>query len=230
MNVSLPPSSISTPSSVVSSSIFFENFNSYTGWQNALEIGTGLQLSAFGDIVGWTKGGTNAVHAVDLGAGNFAPMLYMNNTLTLNTGFAGNAAGLQYQVSLGAAPTLYSGLNEATTAGDGLVISLIRGDSSVLASQTILPGAWVGGVNGQALSNYSFNYLGDGSGNLRFAISTVNSSAGRFGGALDNLSVSAVPEPASLLLVMLALSLIVGTLGIRRSRALKARQILPPGD
>lgn len=185
--------------------IFLENFNSYTGWHNATEIDTGLALSAFGDLAGWTKGGTNAVHAVDFGGGNYAAMLYMNNTLLLNTGFSANAAQVKYQVSLGAAPTLYSSLAEATTAGDGLIVSLLRGDNSVLASQIINPGAWQGGVNGQALHDFAFNYTGDGSGDLRFRIASVNNTAGRFGGAVDNLSVSAVPEPAVLALVGLAL-------------------------
>ena len=216
MIVSLPQSA---PPPRAVAPLFSETFNSYNGWQNAYEIDTGLALSAFGDIAGWTKGGVNAVHAVDLGGGNYAAMLYMNNSLTLNTGFAANTAGLQYRVTLDAAPTLYSGLNEATMASDGLVISLIRGDSSVLASQAIQPGAWQGGLNGQALSSYSFNYAGDGSGNLRFEISTVNSAVGRFGGAIDNLSVSAIPEPATLGLVLLAMGAVFATLSRARRKA-----------
>ena len=115
----------------------------------------------------------------------------MNNTLTLNTGIAANAGGTQYRVDLGAAPTLYSSLGEATAAGDGLIVRLLRDGDSVLMSFLAQAGAWQGGTNGQALKDFAFNYTGDGSGNVRVQISSLNNSAYRFGGAIDNLSIGA---------------------------------------
>lgn len=196
--------------------IFADNFNGYSGNQNANQPGTGLLLSFGGVLPGWNREGFNAVHAVDLGGLNYAPSFYKDNAITLAAGVAANNLGVQYLVALDAGPSVYADLPQATLANDGLIVSVLRGNNTVLASATILPGAWVAGPSAQALAGYSFTYLGDGSGDVRFRISTNNSGMDRFGGAIDNFSVSAVPEPASL-----ALWSLVGTAGLaawRRKR------------
>ena len=117
-------------------------------------------------------------------------MFYSDNTVTLNSAIAANSSGKSYTVSFDAGPSVYEIISQATQAGDGLVVSVLRGDNSVLASYTALPGAWVTGPNAQNLRPFSFNYTGDGSGDVRIKIATNNSGSGRFGGALDNLQVA----------------------------------------
>ncbi|HMQ05498.1 MAG TPA: choice-of-anchor Q domain-containing protein [Pyrinomonadaceae bacterium] len=172
------------------SPIFHENFNSYeNGNQNSLQPGTGLQLSFGGGVPGWIKSGFNAVHAVNLGGGNFAPNFYNNNKITTATSISVNEAGVGYFVTFDAGPSVYLILDQATLAADGLVVKLLRADNSVLASHTVLPGAWVTGPNAQDLAGYFFSYTGDGTGPVRVEISTLNPTAPRFGGAIDNLSI-----------------------------------------
>ena len=202
--------------------LFSENFNSYyNGIQNALQPGTGLQLSYGGSVPNWTKYGGNSVHAVNFGS-NFAVTFINDNTLTLNAGIAANAAGQQYAVSFDAGPAVYFALNQATGAGDGLVVSVLRGDSSVLAQSTILPGAWVPGPNAQALHAYSFNYIGDGNGDVRLRIASLR--YGLFGGAIDNMQVASIPEPSTYMMMGIGLLALVG---VRRSRMTKSATCKP---
>jgi fibronectin-binding autotransporter adhesin len=170
--------------------IFHENFNSYSnGNQNSLQPGTGLQLSYGGNVPGWARSGFNAVHAVNLGGGDFAPSFYKDNTITTASTIAANDAGVGYLVTFDAAPSVYFILGQATLSNDGLIVKLLRGDNTVLATHSVLPGAWVTGADAQDLSPYSFSYVGDGSGPVRLEVSTVNPTADRFGGAIDNVSI-----------------------------------------
>ncbi len=50
---------------VIGTSIFAENFNRYSGIQNAVQWQSGLKVAHSGSVTGWTKTGENAVHAVD---------------------------------------------------------------------------------------------------------------------------------------------------------------------
>lgn len=197
--------------------LFSENFNSYyNGIQNALQPGTGLQLSYGGSVPNWTNYGGHSVHAVNFGA-NFAVTFINDNTLTLNTGIAANAAGQKYAVSFDAGPSVYAALSQATGANDGLVISVLRGNSSVLAQSTVLPGAWVPGSNAQALYGYSFNYIGDGNGDVRLRISSLYQNA-HFGGAVDNMQVASVPEPSTYMMMGIGLLALAGARRMRRGR------------
>lgn len=185
--------------------IFSEDFDSYTdGKQNATQPGTDLALSHSGFLPLWSKDGTNSIHAVDFGAGNFAVSLFDNNVITLISGIAAATAGQSYVVSYDIGASVYTDMGQATTAGDGLVIRLLREDNTVLASHTFSPGGWVTGPNAQALTHHSFTYTGDGSGAVRLQIGTNTTNT--FGGAIDNLSISAVPEPGTLALALLGIA------------------------
>ena len=187
---------------VHASLIFIDNFDGYTGTQNASQFNTGLEVSFAGNLPGWSKAGTSAVHAVDfvLGAGvNYAPMFYANNKITLATPMAANDTGINYEVAFDVGPAVYNVSSEKTTAIDGLVFKILRGDNSVLSQSTYMPGAWAGS---QTLVPASFQYTGDGTGNIRISVETLLPGAPRFGGAVDNLTLSSVPEPTTALLLL----------------------------
>ena len=64
---------------------------------------------------------------------------------------------------------------------------MLRGDSSVLATHVHAPGAWTGKM---AFAAASFQYTGDGSGNVRLRIGPAGPlTSGRFQGAIDNAIV-----------------------------------------
>ena len=110
------------------------------------------------------------------------------NAVTLETGIPANAAGRQYRVAFAAGPTVWAGASQATSDGDGVLIQVLRGDGTVLAYHLHRPSAWSGKLTAQQLSAASFDYVGDGSGDVTLHItSSVNS--GRFGGAVDDLSI-----------------------------------------
>jgi len=70
-----------------------------------------------------------------------------------------------------------------------VLIEVLRGDDTVLASYTSLPGAWAGNM---AFVPDGFQYAGDGSGDIRFRISPSNPNVGRFNAAIDDLVVTVV--------------------------------------
>lgn len=111
------------------------------------------------------------------------------NALTLDSGIAANESGRSYRVSFLAGPSVWAGASQATAAEDGLLIQILRGDGSVLAWHVHRPGVWSGKPDAQQLSEASFNYAGDGSGNVTLHI-TASDYTGRFGGAIDNLTVT----------------------------------------
>jgi len=123
------------------------------------------------------------------------------NILTQIDGIAANDLGIEYLVSFDAAPTVWSNVLEATAAGDAVRIELLRTtDNSVLRRFTQEPGIWSGSQN--PFNNYSFSYTGDGSGNVRLSLSGFPANNGHFGGAIDNLAVSSIPEPNRTLLLL----------------------------
>lgn len=170
--------------------VFSADFNDYTnGIQDHTQPGSGLELSFNGTAPGWDNSGFHAVHAVNQGSGDFALTFYDNNAITLASGVSANNSGQTYTVTFDAGPSVYVDMNQATQTGDGLVIDVLRSDGSVLASDTVLPGAWATGPNAQDLSAYSFTYTGDGSGTVRLRVATNTVGQNRFGGAIDNLTV-----------------------------------------
>jgi hypothetical protein len=53
----------------------------------------------------------------------------------------------------------------------------------------------------------SFTYVGTGAGNVQFLITSANPGSGRFAGAVDNFSVSAILEPSTYAAIFGALAL-----------------------
>ena len=174
--------------------IFSEDFNSITQTNTGTQAHTGLTLGAWDSLTGWTWSGTNAVHDVDriLGVGkDIAVSFYSNNEITLNTGFAANASGVVYTMTFDLGPSVWAAAYQASNSTDGLLVSLIRANGTTVASTTQLAGAWNGTSTAQdAMTSRTFVYTGDGTGGVRIKISSINPSADRFGGAIDNIVVT----------------------------------------
>jgi hypothetical protein len=200
-----------------------ENFNGFTapgGNFNGGQFESSLAVAFSGSLPNWSGTGGGVVHAVDIAnvfpviddPRDFAVMIWQDNVITLNLDIPGsNALGSPYEVSFSASPAVYQAPSQQTSLTDGLLIEVLRSDNSVLASHTHNPGAWAGTIN---LTAANFSYLGDGTGDVRLRVGPSAFNSGRFGGAIDNLSLSQVPEPSALLLVL-------GGLGLfsRRRRA-----------
>jgi hypothetical protein len=135
------------------------------------------------------------MHAVDrsfkggeVTPSDWAIMIFEDNVITSNA-MAANAAGTSYRVSFETSAAVYSAMNpdQATKAGDALLIEVLRADNSVLASTTNAPGAWAGKMT---FTPASLSFKGDGSGDVRVRIGphkTMN--CGRFHGAIDHITV-----------------------------------------
>lgn len=80
---------------------------------------------------------------------------------------------------------------QRTTAADGLQIDLLREDGSVLTGFRHNPGPWSGAKDAQKLKGVRFTYAGDGSGGIRVRITSATPGSSKFGGAIDDLKVSA---------------------------------------
>jgi len=175
--------------------IFTENFNGITGAFIGVQHQSSNALAVSADLAGWAKAGAGTLHAVDHdGAGDLAPMLWGGDTvgeaniLTLSSAIAGsNAGGTTYEVNFVASPSVYAGGGQESTAADGVLIEVLRGDNSVLTSYTSLPGAWAGNM---AFVADGFQYIGDGTGDIRFRLSPSNPGVGRFNSAIDDLMLS----------------------------------------
>ena len=90
-------------------------------------------------------------------------------------------------IALNVRATVYAGSSQATQAGDALLIEVLRADNSVLAGTTNAPGAWTGKMT---FTPASFQYKGDGSGDVRLRIGPAGTmNSGRFHGAIDNIMV-----------------------------------------
>ena len=199
--------SASICSSSVADTILNENFNSLgssgTSWGTQYQ--TDLMLRHSSNITGWSKSGSATCHAVEMTSGDWALLLWGNgadsgvnlNTVTLDTGVAANMAGTTYQVAFDAGPGVYMSGDQVTESGDQFVVELLNPLNNVVASKTVSPDAWAGS---ETLKAYSFTYAGDGTGDVRVrirALPSVDTTAWNFVGAVDNLSISSIPEPAT---------------------------------
>ncbi len=112
------------------------------------------------------------------------------NSLTMQSAVAANDADLEYRVAFAAGPTVWLDVAQATAAGDGLLIQVLRSDGTVLVHHVHKSGAWVGTAESQELQPGSFTYRGDGSGDVTLHIAAMPLDTGRFGGAIDELSIT----------------------------------------
>ena len=174
--------------------IFSENFNSTNMGTTGAQAHTGLTVGYLSSVTGWTSSGLNAMRSVNrvLGAGtNIAAAIPYDNQLIQSSGIAANTSGVTYTMFFEVGPSVWSTASEATNATDGLIISLVRADNTVLASSTQLAGAWNATASAQsAMTARTFSYVGDGSGSVRIKVTAINPTAARFGGAIDNIVVT----------------------------------------
>jgi hypothetical protein len=119
------------------------------------------------------------------------------NAITSTQNIDANQTGVEYHVSFLAGPSVWSDAGQATQATDGLVVQVLRADASVLAYHTLNPGAWTAQADSQSFSPASFQYTGDGSGPIQLHI-TSWAFTGRFGGAIDDLSVALASDSKSI--------------------------------
>ena len=190
-------SGFATSNQVVSAAptvIFSENFNSTNMGTTGAQAHTGLTVGYFSSVTGWTSSGLNAMRSVNrvLGAGtNIAAAIPYDNQIIQSTGIAANTSGVTYTMFFEVGPSVWSTASEATNATDGLVVSLVRANNTVLATSTQLAGAWNATTSAQsAMTSRAFSYVGDGSGLVRIKVTAINPTAPRFGGAIDNIVVT----------------------------------------
>jgi hypothetical protein len=183
---------------VLGTSLFVENFSSYSGTQNSTQYQSGLRIAYNGSAAAWTNTGAGTMHAVDRGgpsnAQNWAAMIFQDNFITSGT-IAANTSGQTYRVAFETSPAVYGGSNvdQATQAGDALRIEVLRENGTVLATHTREPGAWAGTM---VFTVDGFQYTGDGSGDVRLRIGPAGAlTSGRFQGAIDNIIVKKASAP-----------------------------------
>jgi hypothetical protein len=171
-----------------------DDFNSYSGGiQKAVQRQSGQKVAHSGGVTGWTEAGEHSIHAVDRAnrAGesnprNWAVMIFQDTVITSDA-FAANASGQIYRIDFEASPAVGANPEQATQAGDELLIEVVHGEDGVLASHKHSPGAWTGALRFTA---HSFQYTGDGSGDIRLRIKPAGPrTSGRFHGAIDNIIV-----------------------------------------
>ena len=113
------------------------------------------------------------------------------NVLTLEKPVAANERGTEYEVSFEAGPSVWAAAPQRTSATDGLQIDLLRGDGTVLAGFRHNPGPWSGTKEAQKMKAVRFAYTGDGTGGIRLRIASATPGSSRFGGAIDDLKITA---------------------------------------
>ena len=207
--------------------VFSDGFNDYQSGSFTDQPATGLHLGAFGTLNAWDAAGIHAVHAVDrTGNADWAVMLYAGpagpNVITTKAAFAGNISGVTYAVDFETAAAAYSSDIEGTSPTEFLRFDVLRADASSVYTYTFKPANWTGNETNPFDPGH-FTYVGDGSGDVKLRILGVSESFdGRFGGAIDNVRVTAVPEPASWGLMLIGFGAI-GHASRRRVAAAAAR-------
>jgi hypothetical protein len=190
----VPTVTVISPTPTVASTT---NMNSITATMFANQYQTNFFLGYGGNLAGWTKAGSNAIHIVDIAnktgasgnTSNYAAMFIADNVITQTTGVSNsNVLNGQYTVSFKAGPAVYDNGVQATTASelDGIVFEVLRGNNTVLATHTYRPGAWAPILT---LTSRSFTYTGDGTGNIRIQIKSLSPSVMRFGGCVDDVVI-----------------------------------------
>lgn len=190
------------PSPKPGEALFVEKFEQLTSLQPAgTQPGTGAKLIYLTKPIGWTEAGLNATHAVERSGSEWAIMVLGtgdgkgDNILTMNRGIRANEKGKKYRFYFDAGPTVYAE-SQRTQEGDMFLIQLLRPDESILQTHKVSSAPWRGAA---AFTEESFEYTGDGSGNLRIRIQPVPNTelevsplprgAARFLGAISNIRV-----------------------------------------
>ncbi len=177
--------------------VFSDGFDGFTAPPanfNGLQFESGLPVAHSGNLPNWDKEGGGTVHIVDResvpppSAQDPAVMIWQDNVITLESAIPGsNNSGQTCTLDFVASPAVYQAPGQVTTADDGLLIEVLRGDDSVLASHTHMPGDWDGDLE---LVPDSLQYVGDGSGDVRLRVGPSNPGSGHFGGAIDDLKLT----------------------------------------
>ena len=203
--------------------IFTEDFNSFTGvlngnaGQNDGQHITTHDMGHSGTLTGWNRAGAGTAHAVDTAnvwtdpstvtanPQNWAVMIWggngvganIINEITLAAPIAGsNTIGTPYRIDFLGAGGVYhaaSQVNDGTT--DALRIQVLRASDSAVLHTFDQIVAQPTGVGNLGLTPYSFNYTGDGTGDIVFRITGVNDTVTRFQGTIDDLQLSPATSP-----------------------------------
>ncbi|MDA1229184.1 MAG: PSD1 and planctomycete cytochrome C domain-containing protein [Planctomycetota bacterium] len=112
------------------------------------------------------------------------------NALVSRDSFAINARDQVYSIRLAVSPTVWEHPAQATSVADGIRIRLVRPDDSVAQQFSAQPGSWHEAGSQAKFVPFEFKYVGDGSGDLRIRLESLKHE-GRFGGAIDDLSIHA---------------------------------------
>ena len=187
--------------------LFSEDFEGITGLGlNGGPDGqatTTHDLGAGGSLAGWSKSGAGTIHAVDTAntwtdsavstnTPNWGVMIWQDNIITQDAGVpASNDSGIDYRIDFLAAGAVYTNsghVNNGTT--DGLKVEVLRASDDAVLHTFAQVVAQPVGVGDLGLTPYSFNYTGDGSGDIKFRIGPVNAGQGRFQGTIDDLLLS----------------------------------------
>ena len=188
---------VSSLASAQAAEVFREDFNGFTAPAanfNGKQYESGLAVAYGGTLASWDKSGGGVVHAVNLtttpppAQRDFAVMIWQDNVITLNSPIVGsNQSGAKYRLDFLASPAVYQAPSQVTAPEDGVLVEVLRADDTVLASQAYQPGAWAGVLD---MKPGSFEYVGDGSGDVRLRVGPSNFGSGHFGGAIDDLKLS----------------------------------------
>lgn len=169
--------------------IFSYDFNALSSFVVGSQYNTGAPVFANGSLPGWTASGFHAVHGVEWQPGNRAATLYDTNMYTMVAGISANESGSTYQVDFLGSPSVWNNGAQATTAGDGIVFQVLRGNDTVLHTFTYFPTPWAGANNYQPAG---FSYIGDGSGAVRIRMFDNDAVGDSFGGGVDDLTISKI--------------------------------------